>query len=287
MQPALADSLEDDKERVVQGARVDAFEVVTATQQGLADGQGEVRVDAALDEKKEVDGLVNVDQLVVVVQDGHGADVVCDEEVDDVLDGRAKTHVTEVGGGADAQVAQRLEEEACFSAVHANELQDPILREHGNDNLPHRLLVPVNQRYPAGGGVDHLHAGIVERAGRVDGAGVERRGAGHRADVCQAVERQGVGQVCGLVRPGAGVVHDVQEVRRREKPGELRRLGVPERRRHNRVLQEHVQRTLHQERRVKDNEPVRHREHVKGRLRLEKLPNHVQRRPLVGHDRRS
>lgn len=105
MQPALADGLEDDKEGVVQGTRVDALEVVTATQQGLTDSQRKVCVDTALYEKEKVDGLVDVDQFVIVVQNGHGADVVCDEQINDVLDGGAETHVAEVGRGPDAQVA--------------------------------------------------------------------------------------------------------------------------------------------------------------------------------------
>lgn len=80
----------------MQGTRVYALEVIAPPQQGFADGQGEVCVDASLDQGEQVDGFIDVDKLVVVVQNRDGIDVVLDQQIHHLADGRVQPGMAQV-----------------------------------------------------------------------------------------------------------------------------------------------------------------------------------------------
>lgn len=183
MNPRLANGIENGIEPILLATGVDSGEILRALQQGLAHADGELLVGAALDQGNHVDGLEEVQDPAILIQDGHAGDARLHHHVDDVDDGCIHGGRLQVAVGAEADVRDTLLQELRLDDVDGDELQQPVLRDDADDHLATRLVVDVDEGDAAGARLQHLATGLVEGTCRMDGQGFEGRHANGLLDV--------------------------------------------------------------------------------------------------------
>ena len=130
---------------------------------------------------------VSLTAHTLLIDDGHAADVLLDQHVDDVHDRRVHVACRNVLVGADVHLAQGLAQLLRLLDVDGNKLQDAVLCDDRHDHGAFGFVVDIDHGDAARAGLEHLATCLVDGPVRVDGYCFDGLDAEGLFDFCACV----------------------------------------------------------------------------------------------------